>query len=72
MPYHAFSALSLSGFSTHDTSVGYFHSPLVEAVLIVFMLIAAMNFATIFCTPQGQPATYRRDPEAKWRWCGSV
>jgi trk system potassium uptake protein TrkH len=70
---HAFSALSLGGFSTHDASVGYFHSPLVELVLMVFMLISAMNFATHFLAlRKGEPATYRRDPEAKWPlvWIG--
>ncbi|MBY0576182.1 MAG: TrkH family potassium uptake protein [Gallionellaceae bacterium] len=45
---HAFSAMGLGGFSTHDDSVGYFNSPAIEFVLIVFMLLAAMNFATHF------------------------
>ena len=45
---HAFAAMGLGGFSTHDASVGYFNSPAIEAVLIVFMLMAAMNFATHF------------------------
>jgi trk system potassium uptake protein len=45
---HAFAAMGLGGFSTHDASVGFFNSPAIEAVLIVFMLIAAMNFSTHF------------------------
>ena len=45
---HAFAAMGLGGFSTHDASVGYFNSPAIESVLIVFMLLAAMNFATHF------------------------
>jgi len=45
---HAFAAMGLGGFSTHDASVGYFDSPAIEAVLILFMLIAGMNFATHF------------------------
>ncbi len=45
---HAFSAVGLGGFSTHDASVGFFDSPAIEIVLIVFMLLAAMNFATHF------------------------
>jgi trk system potassium uptake protein TrkH len=45
---HAFAAMGLGGFSTHDASVGYFNSPAIEAVLIFFMLVAAMNFATHF------------------------
>ncbi len=32
---HAFSVMSLGGFSTHDASVGYFDSPAIELVLIV-------------------------------------
>jgi trk system potassium uptake protein TrkH len=70
---HAFAALSLGAFSTHDASVGYFQSPLIELILMVFMLIAAMNFATHFMAlRKGEPANYKRDPEAKWPlvWIG--
>jgi trk system potassium uptake protein TrkH len=45
---HAFAAMSLGGFSTHDASVGYFDSLPIEVVLTVFQLLAAMNFATHF------------------------
>ena len=63
---HAFSALSLSGFSTHDASIGYFHSPLIEFVLIVFMLLAGINFATHYMAWRSKSLkTYRRDSEAR-------
>jgi trk system potassium uptake protein TrkH len=45
---HAFAAMSLGGFSTHDNSVGFFDSVPIEVVLTVFQLIAAINFATHF------------------------
>ena len=45
---HAFATMGLGGFSTHDANIGYFNSPAIEFVLIVFMLLAAMNFATHF------------------------
>lgn len=45
---HAFSALSLGGFSTRDDSVGAFDDPVVEAILIAFMVLAALNFASHF------------------------
>ena len=62
---HAFSALSLGGFSTHDASVGYFNSPAIELVLIVFMLIAAINFATHFLAWRGKSMkVYLSDAEA--------
>jgi trk system potassium uptake protein TrkH len=62
---HAFAALSLGGFSTYDASVGHFDSPAIEAVLIVFMLIAAMNFGRHFVAWQQKSLrTYREDAEA--------
>jgi trk system potassium uptake protein TrkH len=62
---HSFSAMGLGGFSTHDASIGYFNSPLIEFVLIVFMLIAVLNFATHFLAVRGRSLTvYKKDPEA--------
>jgi len=64
---HAFSATGLGGFSTHDASVGYFNSPLIEFVLVVFMLFAVINFATHFLAWSGKSLRlYLLDPEAKW------
>jgi trk system potassium uptake protein TrkH len=64
---HAFSVMALGGFSTHDTSVGWFTSPLIEMVLIVFMLLAAINFSTHFLALRRRDlSAYRRDPEARW------
>jgi len=62
---HAFSAMGLGGFSTHDANVGYFNSPAIEAVLIVFMLIAGMNFATHFLVLRNRSLNpYKHDIEA--------
>ncbi len=62
---HAFAAMGLGGFSTHDASVGYFNSTAIEMVLIVFMLLAAMNFATHFLVWRKKNITiYLRDTEA--------
>ena len=62
---HAFSAMSTGGFSTHDASVGYFNSPAIEFVLIIFMLLAAMNFATHFLVwREKNLKLYLRDAEA--------
>jgi trk system potassium uptake protein TrkH len=62
---HAFAAMGLGGFSTHDASVGYFDSPVIEGVLIVFMLLAGMNFATHFVAIRGRTLSpYRQDIEA--------
>ena len=41
---HAMSTMATGGFSTHDSSFGYWNSPLLEGMAIVFMLIAGINF----------------------------
>jgi len=64
---HAFSVMALGGFSTHDASIGYFDSPLIETVLMGFMVIAAINFSSHFLAiRRADPGVYRRDPEARW------
>jgi trk system potassium uptake protein len=64
---HAFTVMSLGGFSTHDASAGWFQSPAIEMVMILFMLLAALNFATHFLAlRRGDLGAYRRDPEARW------
>jgi len=45
---HAFSTVAIGGYSTHDLSMGYFNSALIEAIAVVFMLLAGMNFALHF------------------------
>jgi trk system potassium uptake protein TrkH len=63
---HAFAALALGGFSTKDASVGYFDSPAVEAVLIVFMILAALNFATHYTAWRARSLrAYWHDAEAR-------
>ncbi len=63
---HAFAALSLGGFSTRDASVGAFDSPAIEAVLIVFMVLAALNFATHFTAWRERSfRPFWRDAEAR-------
>lgn len=71
---HGFSVMSLGGFSTHDASIGWFNSPLIELVMILFMLLASINFSTHFLAMRrGELDAYRRDPEARWVfvWLGA-
>ncbi len=64
---HAFTTLGLGGFSSHDASYGYWDSPLIESVAIVFMLIAGINFATHFLAWRAKSFTYYRyDSEVSW------
>ncbi len=63
---HAFSTVAIGGFSTHDASIGYFDNPTIEAIAVIFMVIAGMNFALHFSAwrkASAQP--YFIDPELR-------
>lgn len=63
---HAFAAMSLGGFSTHDSNVGFFNSLSIEVVLTIFQLLAAINFATHFIALRKRSFNpYRDDMEAR-------
>lgn len=61
---HAFTTMSLGGMSSHDASFAYWNSPVLEAVTIVFMLLAGMNFSTHFLLLRKRSlSVYASDPE---------
>jgi trk system potassium uptake protein TrkH len=64
---HAFSTVAIGGFSTHDTSIGYYDSTLIEMIAVAFMLTAGVNFALHFVAVRRlDPLTYLRDSEFRF------
>ncbi len=64
---HAFSTVAIGGFSTHDQSMGYFNSALIEMIAVVFMLLAGVNYALHFLAWRGRSLSpYRGDTEFKF------
>lgn len=63
---HAFATVATGGFSTHDASIAYFNSPLIEAITIVFMLAGGVNFAIHFVAWRDwNLRAYVTDPETR-------
>jgi len=63
---HSFSTIAIGGFSTHDASLGFFDNPLIEAVSVLFMTIAGINFALHFLAWRSRsPRPYFGDTELK-------
>lgn len=63
---HSFSTIAIGGFSTHDASMGYFNSPVINMITVVFLLISACNFSlhfAAFASGGVHPKYYWRDPE---------
>ncbi len=42
---HTFATMATGGFSTHNASIAYFTSPLIQWTIILFMFLAGINFA---------------------------
>jgi trk system potassium uptake protein TrkH len=51
---HAMSTAATGGFSTHNQSIAFFDSPLIETILLVFMVISGIHFGVIFATFTGK------------------
>jgi trk system potassium uptake protein TrkH len=63
---HSFSTVATGGFSTHDASIAYFDSPLIEAVAVLFMLLGGINFNVHFMVWRGHnPLLYWRNGEVR-------
>jgi trk system potassium uptake protein TrkH len=63
---HSFSTVAIGGFSTHDASIGYFQSPAIESVAIVFMIISGINFGLHFMVlNRRNPVLYLKDMEVR-------
>ena len=72
---HAFSTVAIGGFSTHDASIGYFDSALIDMIAVVFMFIAGVNFSLHFLAWRHRSlGRYLLDPEfrAYVRFLGSL
>jgi trk system potassium uptake protein TrkH len=63
---HSFTTLATGGFSTRNTSVGEFGSPAVEWIIIVFMLLAGINFVLHFRLLTGRYREVWRDSELRY------
>lgn len=64
---HSFSTVAIGGFSTHDASIGYFDSALIESIAIGFMILAGINFGLhFFAFKERSAGAYLKDDEVKF------
>jgi trk system potassium uptake protein TrkH len=51
---HSFATIATGGFSTKNTSIASFHSPAVELVIIVFMILSGIHFGLLYTAASGK------------------
>lgn len=63
---HSFSTVAIGGFSTHDLSIGYYDSPVIELICMIFLIISGINFALHFLAWRFRSLkSYWQDPECR-------
>ncbi|MCA1926202.1 MAG: TrkH family potassium uptake protein [Thiobacillus sp.] len=64
---HGFSVMGLGGMSSHDASMAYFDSQLLELIVMFFALVAGISFSTHFMAFRMKNLlAYRLDSELPW------
>ena len=63
---HALTAAGTGGFSTHQESIAFYHSPYIEYVIIVFMFISGINYSLLILFISGRVRRALQDSELKW------
>ncbi len=62
---HAFCTMPTGGFSTQNSSIGQYSSPYFDFIIVIFMLVAGVNFALHFKLLKGDLKIFGRDPECR-------
>lgn len=63
---HSFCTVSTCGFSPREDSIGYYNSPLIEYIIIVFMILGGTNFAVAYMALQGRFKKVWRNDEFRF------
>lgn len=63
---HAFSAAATGGFSTRNSSVAAFDSPLIEAVLCLFMVLSTLHYGLLYSSVVTRSTKIFKNPIARF------
>ncbi|MFC1834580.1 TrkH family potassium uptake protein [Thermodesulfobacteriota bacterium] len=62
---HTFGTLATGGFATKNMSIGYYESPLINVIIVIFMMIAGINFTLHYQALNGNFKAYLRSRECR-------
>ena len=63
---HGLATISTGGYSTKNSSIGFWHSAYVEYVVTLFMFIGATNMTLIYFSLNGRVKKLLQDEEFRW------
>lgn len=62
---HAFCTMPTGGFSTKNASIAHFNSVYLDTIIVIFMILAGINFSLHYKLLKGNPRVFGRDPECR-------
>jgi trk system potassium uptake protein TrkH len=62
---HAMAAVATGGFSSKDANIGYFNSPAIEWISVVFMALSAIPFVLLLQAAHGRAMPLWRDSQVR-------
>jgi trk system potassium uptake protein TrkH len=62
---HGFCTMPTGGFSPKNASIAHYNSPYFDGVIIVFMLLAGINFSLHYRLIKGDLTIFGKDPECR-------
>lgn len=63
---HTFTTMPTGGFSTKNASVAGFNSTYIDVVIIIFMVLAGINFSLHYQMLRGKTLAFWEDSECRW------
>lgn len=63
---HSFGTIATGGFSTKQASIGYYHSPYIEYVVAIFMVLSGINFGNYYLVYKGNFNKVRENEEVRY------
>ncbi|PID78229.1 MAG: potassium transporter [Deltaproteobacteria bacterium] len=63
---HTFTTMPTGGFSPKNLSVAHYDSAYIDTIIIIFMVLAGLNFSLHFQFLRGKRLSFFKDPESKF------
>lgn len=62
---HSMTTIATGGFSTHSSSIGYFHNPKIEIISIIFIILGSIPFIAYLKFVKGDKKIFLKDSQIK-------
>ncbi len=57
---HSFATIATGGFSPKNTSIAFYDSPVIESIILIFMILSGIHFALLFSVFTGKLEAFRK------------